>query len=237
VRYRRAAARQHLHQDDCLTKAADPGFNCRGGIAPARVVRPTVQALLDRLEPTPAVLLNRLSDILAHTAGYERLVGPIGLLDGRSPNLARYIFTDSRARNAYPDWEHVADEEVAALKQGPFRADPHVAALADELSLAAGDIFTRRTHTVPAMARASGVVRLAHPDAGTLRLAYEILDLPADDDQRLIVLLPADVATAAALGTQPVGAHEVGDDMPDRYAMPQSLTPGAITPLLAGAPT
>ncbi|MEV6929536.1 helix-turn-helix transcriptional regulator [Dactylosporangium sp. NPDC051485] len=188
--------RAHLHR---LTKAADPGFNCRGGAAPARVVRPTVQALLDRLGPTPAVLLNQLSDILAHTVGYERLARPIGLLDGTPPNLARYVFTDSRARSAYLDWDHVADEQVAALKQGPFRADPYVAALADELVLAAGDIFTQRTRTVPAMAKASGVVRLAHPDAGTLRLAYEILDLPADDDQRLIVYLPADAATSAAL--------------------------------------
>ncbi|MEH1124931.1 MmyB family transcriptional regulator [Micromonospora sp. CPCC 206061] len=43
------------------------------------------------------------------------------------------------------------------------------------------------------------ITRLAHPEAGMLRLAYEILDLAADDDQRLIVHLPADPATSAAL--------------------------------------
>jgi hypothetical protein len=162
-------------------------------------VRATVRAVLDGLEPTAAVLLNRLSDVLAHTAAYERLAGPIGLLDAASPNLARFVFADGRARGAFPDWDHVADEQVAALKQGPFRADPHMAALADELALTAGDAFTRRTRTVPAMAKPSGVLRIAHPDAGVLRLAYETLELPADDDQRLIVHLPADAATAAAL--------------------------------------
>ena len=30
-------------------------------------------------------------------------------------------------------------------------------------------------------------------------MAYETLDLPADDDQRLVVHLPADAATTAAL--------------------------------------
>ena len=35
----------------------------------ARSVRPTVQALLDRLEPTPAFLANRLSEVLALTTG------------------------------------------------------------------------------------------------------------------------------------------------------------------------
>jgi hypothetical protein len=34
-----------------------------------------------------------------------------------------------------------------------------------------------------------------------LRLAYETLDLPADDDQRLVVYLPADDATSAALSS------------------------------------
>jgi transcriptional regulator with XRE-family HTH domain len=191
-----AGERTHLHR---LTKAADPGFNCKGHTTQARTVRPTVQALLDRLEPTPAVLINHLSDILAHTAGYERLTRPIGLLDATAPNLARFVFTDSRAHHAYPDWDHIADEQIAALKQGPFRADPHLAALADELTVTAGDSFTRRVDTVPALAKSSGILRLTHPEAGTLRLAYETLELSADDDQRLIVHLPADAATSAAL--------------------------------------
>lgn len=191
-----ASKRAHLYR---LTKAADPGFNCRGSATPARTTRPTVRALLDRLEPTPAVVLNQLSDILAHTGGYERLTGPIGLLDTTPPNLARFLFTDSRARATYPDWDHVADEQVAALKQGPFRADPHMAALADELTVTAGDAFTRRVDTVPGLAKSSGTFRFAHPEAGMLRLAYEVLELPADDGQRLVVHLPADAATSAAL--------------------------------------
>jgi len=52
---------------------------------------------------------------------------------------------------------------------------------------------------VPGLPTPNGVVRLTHPVAGPLRLAYETLDLPADDDQRLIVYLPADDATSTAL--------------------------------------
>jgi transcriptional regulator with XRE-family HTH domain len=188
--------RLHLYR---LTKAGDTGFPCRAPTEPARTVRPTVQALLDRLEPAPAVLLNRLSDIVTYTAGYERLARPIGLLEATPPNLARFVFTDSRARSAYPDWDRIADEQVAALKQGPFRADPHMAALADELTVTAGDAFTRRVDTLPGLPKSSGTIRLAHPEVGLLRLAYEMLELPADDDQRLVVHLPADAATSAAL--------------------------------------
>jgi transcriptional regulator with XRE-family HTH domain len=190
------AERVHLHR---LTKGAEPGYSCMGGAGPARTVRPTVRALLDRLEPAPAVLLNRLSEILAHTAGYERLAGPIGLLDGNPPNVTRFVFTDPRARTAYPDWALVADEQVAALKQGPFRADPHIAGLADELTVTTGDAFTGRVASLPGLPRSTGVTRLHHPEVGELRLAYETLELPADHDQRLIVHLPADDATSAAL--------------------------------------
>ncbi|MDI6098339.1 helix-turn-helix transcriptional regulator [Actinoplanes sp. NEAU-A12] len=188
--------RVHLHR---LVKSADSGFLCRGDAGPGREVRPPVRALLDHLEPAAAVLINQLSDVLAWTSGFDRLARPVGLLDGTPPNLARYVFTDSRARSAFPDWRHVADEQVAGLKQGPFRADPHLAALADELTLLAGEEFSDRVGSVPGLARAAGTLRMAHPEAGALRLSYETLDLSADDDQRLMVYLPADETTTAAL--------------------------------------
>ncbi|MBG0563152.1 helix-turn-helix domain-containing protein [Actinoplanes aureus] len=190
------AERVHLHR---LTKSADAGFTCRGAAGPARTVRPTVRALLDQLEPAAAVLVNQLGDVLAYTPAFARLARPLGLLDGDPPNLVRYVFGDPRARTAYPDWGHVADEQVAALKQGPFRADPHVATLADELTVTAGEEFTGRLGSVPGLPRANGALRMNHPSAGPLRLAYETLDFSADDDQRLIVYLPADDATAVAL--------------------------------------
>jgi transcriptional regulator with XRE-family HTH domain len=192
-----ANERVHLYR---LSKGADPGFACRGADArPGRVVRATVRALLDRLDPAPAVLINRLTELVGWTGGFQRLAGPVGLLDGTPPSLARFVFTDERARGAYPDWARVADQHVALLKQGPFRADAHVAALADELAVVAGGDFTRRVATVPGLPTPNGVLRLTHPDAGPLLLAYETLDLPADDDLRLLVYLPADEATSAAL--------------------------------------
>ncbi|WP_433828549.1 helix-turn-helix domain-containing protein [Actinoplanes sp. CA-015351] len=188
--------RVHLHR---LVKSADAGFTCRGDAGPARTVRPTVHALLDQLEPAAAVLLNQMGDVLAFTRGFRRLTGPIGLLDGPEPNVVRYVLGDPRARTAFPDWDQVADEQVAALKQGPFRADRHMAALADELTVTAGDEFTGRVDRVPGLPRATGTLRLAHPSAGPLRLAYETLDLSADDDQRILVYLPSDEATEEAL--------------------------------------
>ncbi|MEU4693433.1 helix-turn-helix transcriptional regulator [Actinoplanes sp. NPDC023714] len=190
------AERVHLHR---LVKSAGPGFSCRGAMGPARTVRPTLRALLDQLEPAAAVLLNQLGDILASTGGFRRLVAPLGLLDDPDANLVRFVLADPRARTAFPDWEHVADEQVAALKQGPFRSNPHGASFADELTVTAGAAFTDRVERVPGLPRASGALRVTHPEAGALRLAYETLELSADDDQRIVVYLPADEATAVAL--------------------------------------
>jgi hypothetical protein len=61
----------------------------------------------------------------------------------------------------------------------------------------------------------TGVKRLLHPEVGELRVAYETLQLPDADDQRLVVYLSADDATGAALdrltGRHPGGLRAVGD--------------------------
>ncbi|MEK8174705.1 hypothetical protein NKH77_53650 [Streptomyces sp. M19] len=78
---------------------------------------PTVRALLDRLEPAPALLLNRLSDVLACTEGTRGSPGPSGCSTAARPT---WHVSSSPTPGAYrlPDWDRVADSEVAALKQG-----------------------------------------------------------------------------------------------------------------------
>ncbi|MFE5398982.1 helix-turn-helix domain-containing protein [Streptomyces sp. NPDC056568] len=183
-----------------LTKEADGGDPLLCAAAPAlgRTARPTVRAVLDRLEPTPAVVLNWIGDVLAHTGGYARLVGPIGLLDVERPNLLRYLFTDERSRAAYPDWDRMADDLVAQLRhEAPLR-DPYVTELADELTVTVGAPFTDRFADLGVAPRRVGTQHVEHPEAGPLRLLHETLALP-EEGQRIVVHLPADDATAAAL--------------------------------------
>ena len=172
---------------------------------PARVVRPTVRALLDRLEPAPALVLNTIADVLAWTQTYDRLARPLGILDGDPPNLTRYTLLDDRARNTYPDWTHVADEHVANLRSNS-RPDPVTQAFIEDLR-GAGAEFNRRWDCQLVASKRSGVQRIAHPEVGELRVAFETLQLSDADDQRLVVFLPNDQATSDALdvlaGRQP----------------------------------
>ncbi|WP_030564680.1 helix-turn-helix domain-containing protein [Streptomyces aureocirculatus] len=206
--------RLHLRRLDRASSGADDPC-CSAAPPPALAVRPTVRALVDRLEPTPAVLLNRLSDVLTYTTGYERIVRPLGLLDDDRPNLMRFVFTDVRARTAFTEWDLVADDQIAVLRSESPMIDLHVREFVDELTVLAGKPFAERIEGVPGVPRRSGVQSLTHPQVGALRLAYESLALPDVDGQRLLVHLPADDATTAALdrlnGRRPGGLRVVGD--------------------------
>lgn len=173
------------------------GALCGVAAPPARAVRPTVRTLLDRMEPTPAVVMNRLTDLVAFTAGYEQLARPLGLLDTEPANLARFVLADPRARAAYLEWDHVADELVAELQLAA--GDDHAAALMEELTVTAGAAFSGRYGSPPTLPASTGVQRISHPEAGELRLAYEMLDLSGGDGLRLVAYLPADDATSSAL--------------------------------------
>jgi transcriptional regulator with XRE-family HTH domain len=186
--------RIHLYR---LIKA-DSAMTCQQSAIPLSP-RPTVLALLDRLEPTPAFVVDAAGDVLASTAGFRALAAPVGLLDADRPNLVRFVFADSRARDVFPDWASVADERAAAVRAAADLGDPAAAALAYELSITAGAEFGDRFAAVAVLPALTGVERWAHPTAGALRLAYESLALPGIEEHHLVVYLPADDATAAAL--------------------------------------
>jgi transcriptional regulator with XRE-family HTH domain len=180
------------------------GEVCAQALPPSRTVRPTLLALLDRLEPTPALVVSPHCDVLACTDGFRRLAAPIGLFDATEPNLVRFVFGDSRARAAFPDWERVADERAAALRAAADLGDHTAAALADELSITEGAEFAGRYTGGGALPPWTGVEEWEHPTAGSLRLVFESLLLPGPEEQRLVAYLPANTATSEALATPEV---------------------------------
>jgi transcriptional regulator with XRE-family HTH domain len=168
-------------------------------VPPSREVRPTVLETLRRLEPAAAVITNRLGDLLAFTSGFEFVMAATGLLDAGQPNLTRYVFTDPRARDTFPDWEQVADEQAFSLWLGPSVSSSEW--FKAELAPVAGPEFTSRLgqHLPPPRRQ----LRMRHPAAGELRWNRETLELPDQDAQQLVVYLPADQATTDALDELP----------------------------------
>lgn len=172
----------------------------------SRVVRPPVQAILRQLEPAPSFVVNHMSDLLAWTEGYARLMRPTGVLDDDEPNLLWFVFTDERARSLFPDWARVADDYVVDLHE-LRRGDAVVDAFAERLSHTVGEEFASRWERRPLGGRRTAEREVAHPDIGALRLSFETMRL-MDDDQRLVVVLPADAATEEKLNR--LNVHDVG---------------------------
>ncbi|MGW2748280.1 helix-turn-helix domain-containing protein [Streptomyces sp. NPDC001450] len=195
------AERSHLRYlakitgGECSAHALRPAPACRD-------VRAAVLQTLRLLEPGIAMVTNRLGDILAHTSAFEAVTSAGGLLDAEAPNLTRYVFTDSRARSFFVDWDDVADEQAFDLWLGPGIETTEW--LTAELAPVAGPDFTRRLnrHVVPER----GVLRLRHPSGCALRLFRETLDL-SSDAQQLVVFLPADEATTQAVDRLRERAH------------------------------
>jgi transcriptional regulator with XRE-family HTH domain len=183
--------REHLRH---LTKIT--GGICVGARAqPAREVRSGVRRLLAGFEPGIAVITNRLGDLLAYTRGFEAIARQAGLLDGDQPNLTRFAFTDPRAREVFPDWDRVADEQVFTMSCSP--ADDESTALRADLTAHAGEEFTSRFNRHQPPTR--GPLRWTLPTIGEMRWDREILELPPADAQQLTVLIPADRSTEEAL--------------------------------------
>jgi transcriptional regulator with XRE-family HTH domain len=162
-------------------------------------VAPTVRRLLESLDPTAAFVAGPANDVLAWNQAWHQIVTPLGMLDGPEPNLARYVFTNPKARAVFPDWSVMADEQVSRLRAAELRwgGDEHFVALLDDLRQEPEFATRWLAHTITETRR--GVTRLRHPDAGDLRVAYEVLTLADDSDQRLITWLPVDEATDAAI--------------------------------------
>ncbi|HWM19784.1 MAG TPA: helix-turn-helix domain-containing protein [Ilumatobacteraceae bacterium] len=200
----------HLRQLAAISSGTEL---CPQARAAARTVRPTVRAMLEHLEPAPAFVVNHLGDLLAWTDGYDRLARPLGVLDGDEPNLLWFTFGGERARAAFPDWNDVADEQIANLHAELRGPDDDARALADHLARTAGADFTDRWDRRPVGRSRTGITAFAHPDVGLLRMAFETLDLSDPDRQRLVIYLPADSATSAGLdrlaGRQPGALRSV----------------------------
>ena len=106
----------------------------------------------------------------------------------RPVNNARFVFLEPGSRLFYRDWSKAADDTVAILRTQAGQ-DPHNIALSDlvgELSTQSEEFRTRwAAHNV--RQHFTGTKRVRHPVVGDIELTYEVLDVSADNDMRLIV--------------------------------------------------
>ncbi|MBF6170612.1 MmyB family transcriptional regulator [Nocardia blacklockiae] len=177
--------------------------------APA-AARPGLVALLESVRPTPAFVLDQVSDLLAANPEGLRLLDGITDWEPRRRNLIRYVFTHPSARTVFEDWPGMARDCVAHLRtvQGADPGSPGLAALTAELCAASADFDDLWAHYEVRTKRGSRRV-FRHRAVGRFALTSEILT--ARDGQRFVAFQAApgpDRDAVALLGL-------VGDDVPE----------------------
>jgi hypothetical protein len=181
------AERTHLY--DLVRTANATAAASRAPLRPARQpVRPQLRNMLEAIDGVPAYIRNGRLDILAGNPLAHALFAPIFTSPARPTNAARFTFLDPGAPEFYPDWDAVADENVATLRAEVGR-NPYDKALSDligELSTR-GDTFRHRWAQHEVRRHRAGAKRINHPVVGELTITYEAMDLAADDGLSLIM--------------------------------------------------
>jgi len=144
--------------------------------------------MIDAMVDMPAYVRNRRLDVLATNRLGAALYAPLFDDPARPVNVARFLFLNSRAGDFYVDWDTMANDAVAILRAEAGR-DPYDKRLSDligELSTRSEDFRVRwAAHNV--QFHRTGTKLLHHPVVGDLILAYEALELPGDNGQRVLV--------------------------------------------------
>lgn len=189
------AERDHLRSLACAAPPAVP---------PKTPVRPQLKAMIDAMQDLPAIVVDRLSNVLAWNSAALEVVADFESSAHR--NLARLYFLDPDSRDYYADWETVAQDAVAVLRRASagYADDTELAALVEELRAASPE-FERFWTSQDVQNRSHCPKILNHPVAGQLTFSLESLQLPGDDAQFVITYTPADQATAAWLSLRSAG--------------------------------
>jgi transcriptional regulator with XRE-family HTH domain len=150
-----------------------------------RSVRPAIELLIEQLRPSPAYVLNRISDVLAANAEALALFAGLKEWPERRRNTIRYVFLHPVARDLFADWHHAATTAVANLRAALADPADEGTALVRELN-ASSPQFVELWDRHDVRPRPSQPKTFHHPGVGAITLQHEVLHL-ADEGQRLSI--------------------------------------------------
>lgn len=185
------AEREHLF--DLARTAPLSGV---GATAVPDAVRTSVQRVLDTMA-TPAIVHNANQELIAANLLGRALYSPMFDVQG-TPNIARFVFLDPRARDFYPDWARARRTTAAMMRleagRNPLNAT--LTSLIGELSTlspqfrtdwARQDVHEHRT----------GIKSFHHPEVGTVEVAFDVFELAGQDGLQIVTYsAPPGTATA-----------------------------------------
>jgi transcriptional regulator with XRE-family HTH domain len=163
---------------------------------------PTVQPLIDQLEPFPAMVVNSRLDLLAYNGVYASFFDDLGAIPIEDRNILWLVFTHPEMQAAIVDWDDVVGRMVAEYRaaMAEHLDNPAWKALVARLHRASAD-FTSFWERHDVQGVQSRTKRAMHPVAGLLELDYTNLWVGQQVGIRIVAFTPSNERTRRRLET------------------------------------
>jgi transcriptional regulator with XRE-family HTH domain len=161
---------------------------------------PTVQPIIDQLEPFPAMVVNSRLDLLAYNRVYASFFESLESLPIEERNILWLAFTNPEMKAAIVDREDTVGRLVAEYRgaMAEYLDDPAWKTLVDRLHRASPEFAAVwERHDVQGVE--SRTKRARHPTAGLLKLDYTNLWVGQQVGVRIVAFTPADERTGQRL--------------------------------------
>lgn len=168
--------------------------------AQEQAVSPVLRQIVDQLEPYPASVSNGRYDLLAYNRSYMVIGGDLDTLPYEDRNSMWLCFTHPSRQSLYLDNSEVRRRMVAQFRgsMAEHVAEPAYKCLLNRLLKASpefGELWKRHDVLEPE----DTVKRFHHHELGLLTFTYTSLWLSPRMDVRLVVHVPNDEHTRAAM--------------------------------------
>ncbi|WP_035862647.1 helix-turn-helix transcriptional regulator [Kitasatospora cheerisanensis] len=169
-------------------------------VAECPTVSGSIRAMVDQLDPFPAVVISSRFDILAYNRAYTWLAGDLDTIPEEDRNIMWMIFTDTPFARNLADLAAARAGVVARFRtsMADHAAEPAWKALVGRLRKASPDFEEAwQRHEVSGMV--NGFKQFVLPGTGLLRFEYTNLWLGPRSGTRLIGYVPQDQHTRDSL--------------------------------------
>jgi len=161
---------------------------------------PTIQPLIDQLEPFPAMVVNSRLDLLAYNRVYASFFDELETIPIEDRNILWLVFTHPQWQAAVVDWDDAVGNLVAEYRaaMADHLDDPAWEALVARLHRASPE-FTAVWERHDVQAVQGRLKRAKHPTAGLLKLEYTNLWVGQQVGTRIVAFTPVDERTRERL--------------------------------------
>jgi len=192
----RAEERRHL-----MILAGRTGDAGSDAPSPLMVVRPEHVAILERLLPFPAAIQTAAYDLVAANRSYRFLFGDLDSVDPADRNCAWLLFTHDDWHNSLVEPEVVLRDLAGRLRarEAEFRHHPRWSGLLGGLRERSPEFVRYWDEHEVRGDRPGQLRRYRSSRVGRVDTVFQSLWLDRDRGERMVVLTPADAASAKRL--------------------------------------